>query len=59
MAWMLADRLPSVVRAHQLTSDLKLPMWPFYALATAGAIAAAAVGAIRFLRLLRGEVIER
>ncbi len=59
MAWMLVDRLPSVVRAHQLTSDLKLPMWPFYALVTAGAVAAALVGAIRFVRLARGETIER
>lgn len=59
MAWMLADRVPSVIRAHQLTSDLKLPMWPFYVLAVLGAIAAAIVGAIRFLRLARGETIDR
>jgi len=59
MAWMLLDRLPSVIRAHQLTSDLRLPMWPFYALVVLGAVAAALVGAIRFFRLARGETIER
>ena len=59
MAWMLADRIPSVIRAHQLTSDLKLPMWPFYVVAVLGAIAAALVGAIRLYRLARGQSIER
>jgi TRAP-type C4-dicarboxylate transport system permease small subunit len=59
MAWMLVERLPSVVRAHQLTSDMKLPVWPFYALATVGAVAAALVGAIRLARLVRGETIDR
>ena len=59
MAWMLVDRLPSVIRAHQLTSDLKLPMWPFYALAMLGAVAAALVGAIRYVQLARGESLDR
>ena len=59
MAWMLVDRLPSVINSHQTTSYLKLPMWPFYALAMLGAVAAALVGAIRFFRLARGEIIDR
>jgi TRAP-type C4-dicarboxylate transport system permease small subunit len=59
LAWMLADRLPSVVRAQQLTSDLKLPVWPFYALAMLGAVAASLVGAIRLARLARGETIDK
>jgi len=58
LAWMLVGRLPTVIRAHQLTSDLKLPMWPFYALAMLGAVAAALVGAIRIIRLARGETID-
>lgn len=55
MAWMLVDRLPSVIRSHQLTSDLRLPMWPFYALATLGAIAAAVVGAICLAQLVHAK----
>ncbi len=52
-AWMLVMRFPSVQRAHQLTSDLKLPVWPFYALAMAGIVAATLVGFIRLVELLR------
>ncbi len=52
-AGMLVERLPVVERAHQLTSDLKLPIWPFYVVLTAGVVATAVVGAIRVLELLR------
>lgn len=52
-AWMLVTRFPAVVRAHQLTSDLRLPVWPFYAVAIAGIVAATAVGSIRLVELLR------
>lgn len=55
-AWMLAERLPAVLRAHQLTSDLKLPVWPFYIIAAAGVLAAAVVGLIRLVELVRGRV---
>lgn len=58
-AWMLADRFPAVLRARQLTSDLGLPVWPFYALAALGIAAAAGVALIRLARLLRGEAIQR
>jgi TRAP-type C4-dicarboxylate transport system permease small subunit len=54
-AWMLVTRLPAVERAHQLTSDLKLPVWPFYAVAIAGIVAATVVGCIRLIELLRAE----
>ena len=57
-AWMLVERLPAVERAHQLTSDLKLPVWPFYALAAAGIVAAAVVGLIRLVELLRGGAAD-
>ena len=54
-AWKLLERFPAVLRAHQLTSDLKLPIWPFYAIGAAGIVAAAIVGAIRVIELLRSE----
>jgi len=54
-AWMLVERFPMVQRAHQLTSDLKLPVWPFYAVAAAGIVAAAVVGLIRLIELVRGR----
>lgn len=57
-AWMLLERLPTVQRAHQLTSDLKLPVWPFYALATAGILAAAVVGLIRLVELVRESTAD-
>jgi len=52
-AWMLVTRFPAVERAHQLTSDLKLPVWPFFAIAAAGIVAATVVGCIRLVELLR------
>lgn len=58
-AWMLVTRFPAVQRAHQLTSDLKLPIWPFYALAAAGIVAAAVVGLIRLIELVRGGAANR
>src|SRR3970282_1223386 len=45
-AWMTVTRFPSVQAAHQLTSDLRLPVWPFYAVAIAGIVAATVVGCI-------------
>lgn len=57
-AYMLVERLPVVQRAHQLTSDLKLPIWPFYVVLTAGIVATAVVGAIRVLELLRGRAAD-
>ena len=54
-AWKLLERFPAVLRAHQLTSDLKLPIWPFYAIGAVGIVAAAIVGAIRVIELFRGE----
>lgn len=57
-AWMLAERLPAVLRAHQLTSDLKLPVWPFYIIAAAGVLAAAVVGLIRLVELVRDSATD-
>jgi TRAP-type C4-dicarboxylate transport system permease small subunit len=53
-AYVLAERVPVVQRAHQLTADLKLPVWPFYVVLAIGAVAAAAVAAIRVVELVRG-----
>ena len=57
-AYMLVERFTVVQRAHQLTSDLKLPIWPFYVVLTAGIVATAAVGLIRVLELLRGTAAD-
>jgi len=54
-AWKLLERFPAVLRAHQLTSDLKLPIWPFYAIGTVGIVAAAIVGGIRVIELFRAK----
>ena len=54
-AWKLLERFPSVLRAHQLTSDLKLPIWPFYAIGAAGIVAATIVGVIRLIELLQDK----
>lgn len=58
LAWVLVERLPSVQRAGQLTADLKLPVWPFYAVLAAGAAATAVVAAIRIAELVRGRPAE-
>jgi TRAP-type C4-dicarboxylate transport system permease small subunit len=57
-AYMLVERLPVVQRAHQLTSDLKLPVWPFYVVLAAGTVATAVVATIRVLELLRGRAAD-
>jgi len=54
-AWKLLERFPAVLRAHQLTSDLKLPIWPFYAIGAVGIVAAAIVGGIRVIELFRAK----
>jgi TRAP-type C4-dicarboxylate transport system permease small subunit len=53
-AYMLVARFMVVQRAHQLTSDLKLPIWPFYAILSAGIVATAVVALIRVAELVRG-----
>jgi len=58
-AWMLVVRFPAVQHAHQLTSDLRLPIWPFYAIATAGIVAATVVGIIRLLEILGVKATHR
>jgi TRAP-type C4-dicarboxylate transport system permease small subunit len=57
-AYMLVERITVVQRAHQLTSDLKLPIWPFYAVLTAGIVATAVVALIRVVELLRGPAAD-
>lgn len=57
-AYMLVARFTVVQRAHQLTSDLKLPIWPFYLVLTAGIVATAAVALLRVAELLRGQAAD-
>jgi TRAP-type C4-dicarboxylate transport system permease small subunit len=58
-AYKLVERFPSVIGESQLTSDIGLPVWPFYAVAALGIVAAAVVGLIRLIKLARGEQIQR
>lgn len=58
-AWMLADTLPPTVRAHQVTADTGVLVWPFYLVAALGIAAAAAVTMARLVRLARGEAVGR
>ena len=54
-AWMLYDRVLSTAAGGLATNELRLPVWPFYAVAALGIWAALALGAIRLWRLWRGE----
>lgn len=58
-AYMLITRFPSVIRENQLTSDLGLNVWPFFAIAGLGIVAAAGVALIRLTKLARMEHIDR
>ncbi|HEX7043625.1 MAG TPA: TRAP transporter small permease [Burkholderiales bacterium] len=55
-AWMLLAKVQDVYEAHESTFDLRLPVWPFYALAWLGVAAAFAACAARFYLLARGRV---
>jgi TRAP-type C4-dicarboxylate transport system permease small subunit len=60
-AWMLLSKVQDVYAANESTFDLRLPIWPFYALAWLGVAAALLSAAARFylLALGRGAVRER
>lgn len=50
-AWMLLTKVHTVYLSHEATFDLRLPIWPFYALAWLG-VAAALIAALARLYLL-------
>jgi TRAP-type C4-dicarboxylate transport system permease small subunit len=53
---MLADAIRDTAAGNVLTMELKLPVWPFHVLASAGILAGTILTAVRLVRLCsRGE----
>jgi len=53
---MLADAIRDTAAANVLTTELKLPVWPFHVLAGAGILAGTMLTAVRLVRICsRGE----
>lgn len=55
-AWMLLTKVHSVYLAHETTFDLRLPIWPFYALAWLGVAAALVTALARLYLLAAGRI---
>lgn len=53
--WMLQTKVISVYRSSEQTFDLRLPVWPFHALAALGILLASILLLLRLTRLIRGE----
>ena len=50
--WTLFDKVESTRADHVLTFDLRLPTWPFFALAWIGDVSAVILIAVRTYRLI-------
>lgn len=57
-AWMVKDKVISVYASHEQTFDLRLPLWPLYAVAALGVVLAALLLLLRLARLLTGKTID-
>jgi TRAP-type transport system small permease protein len=55
-AWMVWVKVAGT--GTQGTSDLRMPLWPFYAMASVGATVAAVLGVVRIVFLWRGREEE-
>lgn len=53
-AWMLESKVVSVFKSNEQTFDLRLPVWPFHAIAALGIALATVLLLLRLVRLLRG-----
>ena len=54
-AWMLEGKVRSVLASNEQTFDLRLPVWPFHAVAALGIALAAILLLLRLVRLLAGK----
>lgn len=54
-AWMLEGKVTSVFLSNEQTFDLRLPVWPFHAVAALGIALASLLLLLRLVRLLTGE----
>lgn len=57
-AWMVKDKVLSTLYSHEQTFDLRLPVWPFHALAALGVLLAALLLLLRLVRLLAGKRVD-
>ena len=51
-AWMLESKVSSVFASNEQTFDLRLPVWPFHALAALGIALASVLLLLRLVRLI-------
>ncbi len=58
-AWMLVDKVLATIASGEQTFDLRLPIWPFYALASLGILLATALILGRLYRLAAHGAAER
>lgn len=54
-AWMLESKVTSVFLSNEQTFDLRLPVWPFHAVAALGIALASLLLLLRLVRLLAGK----
>ncbi|MCC5882622.1 MAG: TRAP transporter small permease [Halomonas sp.] len=52
LAWVLFGRVETILRAGQTTSDLQLPLWPFYGAAWLGVVSASLLALARLALLI-------
>lgn len=50
--------MTSVYASHEQTFDLRLPVWPLYAIAALGVVLAALLLALRLSRLILGRRVD-
>ena len=55
MSWMLAGRVAEVFRSNLATAELRIPVWPFFGVATLGVVASAAMAGLRLFETVRAE----
>jgi TRAP-type C4-dicarboxylate transport system permease small subunit len=55
-AWMTVDKVVATVASNVRTFDLRLPVWPFYAVAALGSMAAVLLLALRAFRVASGAM---
>ena len=55
-AWMTIDKVLTTEAANVRTFDLRLPVWPFYAVAALGSVAAVLLLALRTVRVTTGTM---
>lgn len=55
MSVMLMDRVGEVFRSHLATSELRIPVWPFFAIGAVGVTASAILAASRTLNAIQSK----